>query len=44
MPACWRSTGEVVNSTKVGINKGYIGLEAEGYSITFEDMKLEELP
>ena len=36
--------GEVVNTTKVGIDKGYVGLEAEGYSITFEDMKLEELP
>ena len=36
--------GEVVNTTKVGISRGYVGLEAEGYSITFEDMKLEELP
>jgi hypothetical protein len=36
--------GEVVNTTKVGINKGYVGLEAEGYSITFKDMKLKELP
>ena len=36
--------GEVVNTTKVGINKGYVGLEAEGYSITFKDLKLKELP
>jgi hypothetical protein len=36
--------GEVVNTTKVGINKGYVGLEAEGYSITFKDIKLKELP
>jgi Domain of Unknown Function (DUF1080) len=36
--------GEVVNTTKVGINKGYVGLEAEGYSIAFKDMKLKELP
>jgi hypothetical protein len=36
--------GEVVNTTKVGINKGYVGLESEGYSITFKDMKLKELP
>jgi hypothetical protein len=36
--------GEVVNTTKIGINKGYVGLEAEGYTVTFKDMKLEELP
>ena len=36
--------GEVVNTAKVGINKGYVGLESEGYSITFKDMKLNELP
>ncbi len=36
--------GEVVNTTKVGINKGYVGLEAEGYPITFKDIKLKELP
>jgi hypothetical protein len=36
--------GEVVNTTKVGLAKGYVGLEAEGYQITFTDLKLEELP
>jgi hypothetical protein len=36
--------GEVVNTAKVGIDKGYVGLESEGYSITFKDMKLKELP
>jgi len=36
--------GEIVNTAKVGIDKGYVGLESEGYSITFKDMKLKELP
>jgi len=36
--------GEVVNTTKVGINKGFVGLEAEGYPITFKDIRLKELP
>jgi hypothetical protein len=36
--------GEVVNTAKVGLNKGYVGLEAEGYHIEFEDMQLRELP
>ena len=36
--------GEVVNTAKVGLNKGYVGLESEGYQIEFRDMKLEELP
>ncbi len=36
--------GEVVNTTKVGLDKGYVGLESEGYQITFKDMKLRELP
>jgi hypothetical protein len=36
--------GEVVNTTKVGISKGYVGLESEGYSITFKDIELKELP
>ena len=36
--------GEVVNTTKVGLDKGYVGLEAEGYQITFKDLKLKELP
>lgn len=36
--------GEVVNTVKTGVDKGYVGLEAEGYQITFKDMKLRELP
>jgi hypothetical protein len=36
--------GELVNTTKAGVDKGYVGLEAEGYRITFKDMKLKELP
>jgi 3-keto-disaccharide hydrolase len=36
--------GEVVNTTKVGLDKGYVGLESEGYQITFKDLKLRELP
>ena len=36
--------GEVVNTTTVGLDKGYIGLEAEGYQITFKDFSVEELP
>jgi Domain of Unknown Function (DUF1080) len=36
--------GEVVNTTKVGLDKGFVGLEAEGYQITFKDLKLKELP
>ena len=36
--------GEVVNTARIGVDKGYIGLEAEGYQITFKDLKLQELP
>jgi hypothetical protein len=36
--------GEVVNTIKTGVNKGYIGLEAEGYQITFKDFKVRQLP
>ncbi|MGC4050690.1 MAG: DUF1080 domain-containing protein [Paludibaculum sp.] len=37
--------GEVVNElTGVGLRRGYIGLEAEGYEITFRNMKLQTLP
>jgi len=36
--------GEVVNTTKVGLDKGYIGLESEGYRIEFKDLKLKVLP
>lgn len=35
--------GEVVNTAKVGLGKGYVGLEAEGYQITFKDFRLHEL-
>ncbi len=36
--------GSVVNTTKVGLDKGYIGLESEGYQIEFKDFKVRELP
>lgn len=36
--------GEVVNTVRIGVDKGYIGLEAEGYQITFKDLKVQELP
>jgi len=36
--------GDVVNTAEVGLDKGYIGLESEGYRIEFKDFKLEELP
>ncbi len=36
--------GKVVNTTKIGLDKGYVGLESEGYPITFKDLKLRELP
>jgi hypothetical protein len=36
--------GEIVNTTQVGLDKGYVGLESEGFQIEFKDMKLEELP
>jgi len=35
--------GEVVNTSRTGITKGYVGLESEGYQITFKDLKLREL-
>jgi hypothetical protein len=35
--------GKVVNTAKVGLGKGYIGLESEGYLITFKDFRLHEL-
>lgn len=35
--------GEVVNTVQTGITKGYVGLESEGYQITFKDLKLTEL-
>jgi len=36
--------GQVVNTIHVGVEKGYIGLESEGYLITFKDFKVKELP
>ncbi len=36
--------GQVVNTIQVGVEKGYIGLESEGYLITFKDFKVKELP
>jgi len=36
--------GPVVNTIHVGVEKGYIGLESEGYLITFKDFKVRELP
>jgi hypothetical protein len=35
--------GAVVNTVKVGVDKGYIGLESEGYRIEFKDFKVKEL-
>jgi hypothetical protein len=35
---------EVVNTTQVGLEEGYVGLESEGYAIDFKDLKLQELP
>lgn len=35
--------GEVVNTVQTPLGKGYVGLEAEGYQITFKDFKLREL-
>lgn len=36
--------GEVVNTIQVGVDKGYIGLESEGYRIEFKDFNVQELP
>jgi hypothetical protein len=36
--------GMIVNAVKTGVKKGYIGLEAEGYQITFKDFKVQQLP
>ena len=36
--------GMVVNTIHVGLEKGYIGLESEGYQIEFKDFKVKELP
>jgi hypothetical protein len=36
--------GKVVNTIRTGVDKGYIGLESEGYRIEFKDFRLRELP
>lgn len=36
--------GMIVNTLTLSSEKGYIGLESEGYQITFKDMKVRELP
>lgn len=35
--------GQVVNTVDTGTTRGYVGLEAEGYQITFTDFRLREL-
>jgi Domain of Unknown Function (DUF1080) len=36
--------GEVVSEvTDVGLRRGYIGLEAEGFEVTFRNLKLQPL-
>ena len=35
--------GATVNTVHVGLAKGYIGLESEGYRIEFKDLKVKEL-
>jgi hypothetical protein len=36
--------GAQVSTAHVGLAKGYIGLESEGYKIEFKDLKVTELP
>ena len=36
--------GKVVNTLHLSVEKGYVGLEAEGYQITFRHLRLEQLP
>ncbi len=36
--------GEVVNTLHLSVDKGYVGLEAEGYLITFRHFHLRQLP
>lgn len=36
--------GQVVNTIHISVNKGYVGLEAEGYPITFRNFRLRQLP
>ena len=35
--------GEIVNTIQTGVDKGYIGLESEGYRIEFKNFKVREL-
>ena len=36
--------GEIVNElSNVGLRRGYIGLEAEGFEIAFKNLKLQEI-
>jgi hypothetical protein len=36
--------GKVVNTLQLSVERGYVGLEAEGYQITFRHLRLEQLP
>jgi hypothetical protein len=36
--------GQVVNTLHISVDKGYVGLEAEGYQITFRHLRLKQLP
>jgi hypothetical protein len=36
--------GATVNTVHIGVEKGYIGLESEGFKIEFKDFKVTELP
>ena len=36
--------GATVNTVHIGVDKGYIGLESEGFKIEFKDFKVTELP
>jgi hypothetical protein len=36
--------GVVVNTLQTDVAKGYVGLESEGYQITFKNVKIQELP
>lgn len=36
--------GATVDTIQTGVDKGYIGLESEGYRIEFKDFKVRELP
>ena len=36
--------GMIVNTIKLSAERGYVGLESEGYQITFRDLKIRQLP